>query len=374
MAERMKLVSLFSTENGADKQYTVWIEPHGAGFVVQAQWGPRGGTVQSGAKTGPTPVSMEKAEAVYAKTVKEKIAKGYHAGEDAPAFSQVDGAKDSGLRPMLLTDATEVGPEPYILSDDWAAQQKMNGKRIIIRADHGKVTGVNRRGLECPIPKVVADYFKTWEDVFTFDGELIGDVYYAFDALEKHTDLRGLSMETRFKSLVAVIGRAGPVRYVPLIFGKEGKRALVVELRDGRREGVVFKNIHAVYEPGRVERLALSSAVKVKFYKEASLLILGWTDKSSIRVAARDFQPNGDKQHVFVGNVTVPEKHVVQINGALAGKSAAIVRVRYLYATANRILYQPNLDPDSAGRVIRDDVAEADQLLSLKLEGKGEEE
>lgn len=126
-------VSLYCTEGNADKVYTIWIEDRGKGlFTVEVQWGRRGGSVQSGSKTQ-QPTILSVAESIYDKTIAEKKAKGYHEGEDAPAFSQVEGAVDSGLRPMLLTDSTDEGEAKYVESDEWAAQEKVNGRRLLIR-------------------------------------------------------------------------------------------------------------------------------------------------------------------------------------------------------------------------------------------------
>jgi len=355
--------TLYCTEGGADKQYTIWVEPKGDQFVVQAQWGPRGGSVQSGTKT-PVPVAEAKADAVYDKTVKEKAAKGYHPGVDAPAFSQVDGATDSGLRPMLLTDASEEGPDRFIESPEWAAQEKMNGKRIMVRASEGRVIGVNRRGLECPIPATISKTFKL--AAVTLDGEMIGDVYHVFDAINlSGEDVTAATAEARHHALSMYQRKfqwwtSDVVQVVPLIFGREGKRSLTDELRDKRREGVVFKRVDAAYQPGKIENVQKAIAVKCKFYSEVAAIVRRWTDKSSIEVGLRD-----KEEITSVGKVTVAAKYVCQI------KAGDVVRVRYLYATPNRILYQANLDPTGDGSVLADQ-SSPDSLASLKLEGKEE--
>jgi len=240
-----------------------------------------------------------------------------------------------------------------------------------------KVTGVNRRGLECPIPKAVADASWPWaKGAHVFDGEMVGEEYHIFDQLESGgVDLRSSGAADRHRFLISLIGEGigETVRTVPLVTSQDSKSSLVDMLRNLRREGIVFKRLDAPYTAGRIENLKKATAVKVKFYAEASLLILGWTDKSSIRVAACNLD-NGSKGHAYVGKVTVPAKYAGQINAALSAAGAPLVRVRYLYATPNLILYQPNLDPDSTGSVIRDDMTEADLIESLKLEGKEEEE
>lgn len=59
-------------EGSSNKDYAIWIEPKGDGFVVPFLFGPIGGTKQAGCKT-PKPVSMEEAEKVLGKIVKEKL-------------------------------------------------------------------------------------------------------------------------------------------------------------------------------------------------------------------------------------------------------------------------------------------------------------
>lgn len=83
MPEIMKregCVTLYCTEGGSDKQYTVWLEEKDGCWIVSAQWGRRGGSVQSGTKT-PRPVSREEAEAVYWRVQNEKVRKGYRMEE-----------------------------------------------------------------------------------------------------------------------------------------------------------------------------------------------------------------------------------------------------------------------------------------------------
>lgn len=365
-AERINCVSLFNREGGADKQYTLWIEPSGDGFLIQTQWGPRGGWVQSACKT-PAPVPMAKAQAVYDKLIKEKKAKGYVAGEDAPAFSQTEGAVDTGIRPMLLTPATEDDLQQFIEDDAWVGQEKLNGKRIMLKIENGKVTGVNRRGLECPIPEVISESLKTFESKAVLDGELIGDVYHAFDLLELVGDWRATRFGKRHDALLEHFAGLKNVRLVPRVFGMVEKTFLASDLRIRRKEGVVFKLLGGCYEPGRRENLKKAIAVKIKFYAEIAARVLGWHKaKKSIEVGAYDPET---KKMVSIGWVTVPAKYEDQIKGGVGG----MVRVRYLYATPGKQLYQAQLDPTADGSVLAD-TGLADPITSLKYEGKGEED
>lgn len=356
-------ITMTCTIGGSNKQYTMWLEEKGGGWTVQYQFGPIGGWVKGGTKTA-SPVTLEKAKKIYDGILKEQRGKGYVQGEDAPAFSQTEGAVDSGLRPMLLTPDEEENLEKYIKDPDWGAQQKLNGKRNMLRVKGGKVEGINRRGLVCPIPKAVESAFASMKNDHTFDGELVGDVYHVFDVIESASlkDPANVSYQTRHEGVQYLVGLVGSshVQVVPFVCGETAKRDLVKALQDGKREGVVFKRRDSFYVPGKIDNLKKASAVKIKFYSEGSFLVLDWNkDTSSVEVAAMD-----SKKAVSVGNVTIPAKYAGQV------RKGDVLRVRYLYATPADQLYQPSLDADDAGSVVAD--GSADKLSSLKHEGKDE--
>jgi len=209
---------------------------------------------------------------------------------------------------------------------------------------------------------------------------MIGDVYHAFDLLleddgvSKEICLKARTAANRHYRLVTVLKPflGDSMKVVDLVVPMESKRTFVALLRNTRKEGVVFKKLDAPYVPGKVENLAKATAVKVKFYSEGTFLVIAWNDKSSVQIAAYDDQ---GIETIQVGNVTVPAKYVDQINEAMGHEvkgKRVLIRVRYLYATEARILYQPNLDPDDAGCVVRDSVDQVTRRSDLKLEGKDE--
>lgn len=364
MTKVLNKVSLYCKEGGSDKQYTMWLEEKDGGFLVNFNYGPRGGWVKDGTKT-PEPVSKAEAEKIYEKKLKEQKGKGYTIGEDAPAFSQVEDAKDSGLRPMLLTQDDEENLEKYIADDNWCAQQKLNGKRIMIKVVKKVVTGVNKRGLECPIPEVIKKAFEKVSENIETDGELIGDVYHVFD-VQSHGGPYG----ARLNAVGALphITDDSHIRFLPSYAGEKNKRAFVEKMKKEKKEGVVFKRLDAPYEPGRRNDLKKAIAVKVKFYKAVSPVVMGWKkDKQSIEVGLRE-KVEGERmpQVTSVGWVTVPTKYVEQVE---VGKP---IRVRYLYATPAKQLYQAHLDPTDDGLVMADQVL-ADPITDLQYEGKEDE-
>jgi bifunctional non-homologous end joining protein LigD len=250
----------------------------------------------------------------------------------------------------------------YLADPDWGAQEKLNGKRILIRAEAGQITAGNRRGLECIIPKGVAEALSA-TDAF-LDGEMVGNHYFAFDLLEDGQEsLRKDDYVLRHSRLVQ---RFGPsffpqVQIVPLSYQPHQKRKLFEVLKAKNAEGIVFKRLGGTgYLPGKVENLARAHAVKVKFYASAECMVLGWNgDRQSIALGVYTAQGT----LVPIGNVTVPTKYVRQIS------VGGVVQVRYLYATPGHQLYQPSLD-SSSGTIVRADKAPAECLLGqLKYEG-----
>jgi bifunctional non-homologous end joining protein LigD len=364
-AKTAEKITLYCNEGGSDKQYTAWLEAQGSGWTVQFQYGPRGGWVKGDTKTK-KPVPFDEAKEIYEKLLKEKRAKGYREGEDAPAFSQTPDAVDGGVRPMLLTPDDEANLDKYVRDPAWGAQPKLNGKRIIARIRAGKVDGINRRGLLCPIPKALETALSALKNDHTLDGELVGDIYHVFDVIESTSlkDPMNIPCETRHAGMQFVLSdvKSPYVQIVPFAVGERAKREMVGKLREGRKEGVVFKRIgdNSPYLPGKVENLKKSIAVKIKFYTEGSFYVVDWkSGVSSVQVAALD-----GKKLVPVGNVTVAAKYADQV------KAGRVIRIRYLYATPADQLYQPCLDPTDDGSVVAD--GPADKLGSLKHEGKDE--
>ena len=72
----MKSTSLHFSEGTSDKEYHIQLEQHGSGYVVNFQYGRRGGPLKDGTKT-PTPVTLAEAEKIYNSLLNEKIKKGY---------------------------------------------------------------------------------------------------------------------------------------------------------------------------------------------------------------------------------------------------------------------------------------------------------
>jgi bifunctional non-homologous end joining protein LigD len=302
--------------------YKAEVAPSGEGWIVNFWFGPRTGTLQSGTKTK-APVSKDEALKIWERVVREKKAKGYHEGTDAPAYTESDGSsRDTGLRPMLLTPATEEELMTFLGDPEWGAQEKLNGKRILIRSAKGTVVAANRRGLACSIPKEVASWLAECEGVF--DGEMVGSTYIPFDLLEAQGgDCRSAGYEDRHAMLRFLLAGRKGIAPAPLAFTAAEKRSLYDALKRRNAEGIVFKRLAgAGYTPGAVVNLARAHAVKIKFYASLECEVIGWNSgRQSIGLGVYD----ASGELVCVGNVTVPMKYATDI------VARSVVQVRYLY-------------------------------------------
>jgi len=383
-----KFTLFHNTSPGHEKQYTLWIEATESGadtYNVCYEFGPIGEWLQSGVKT--FKATLKEAERIFTEIAEEKLTKGYvamttrppslnrvavrakfaggKAEADAPEQDKGKKAKSKDHKPMLLTAADEDALESYIKSDEWGAQEKVNGKRAMFDfVSPEEMALVNRRGVGRTVPASMVKTFKDHTVHVFLDGELVGDVYHVFDMLEEgDADLTALPYSERFSRLKkAALPWGKSLKLVELETKPDEKRELVKSLRKGRKEGVVFKKLSAPYKAGKTDSLAKSNAVKIKFWNEGEFVVMSWNgDKASVKIGAYGFH----KDLAAVGNVTVPDKYADKIKGG------EVIRVRYLYATDGDVLYQPTLAPDENGEVVRDDKRATDCTVDqLRYEGK----
>jgi len=349
----MKQISLFFKSGSSDKEYHAQLEPKGSGFVVNFQYGRRGSTLTAGTKT-PSPVPIAKAEAIYDKLVQEKMAKGYTQGESGTPYVGTDKEeRATGNTPQLLNPIEESEVEKYLADPAWGAQEKKDGKHVMIDRKEGKVVASNRKGLQIGIPETVVESLD-WDALL--DGEMIGDVYHVFDLLDgKHGKSGGYKLRHADLSALHELQFIGHcVKLVPLAVTEKEKRDLYSRLKKEGREGIVFKKLDAPYVPGRPN--SGGNMLKFKFYATASCVVgPGRAGKRSIGLL---LMKGGDM--VSVGNCTVPANQPVPAEDS-------IVEIRYLYSYPDGSLYQPVL------LGVRDDI-DLDACSVKQLKYKAEEE
>ena len=137
-------VTLYYREGNSNKVYQCAIEPAGAGFVVNFAYGRRGSTLNTGTKTS-VPVDYAAARRLCEKLVREKKAKGYTEGPAGTPYQHSE-PKVAGVLPQLLNPIGESELPDLLANDDWCAQEKFDGKRLLVRKQGAAIEGINIPG------------------------------------------------------------------------------------------------------------------------------------------------------------------------------------------------------------------------------------
>lgn len=324
-------ISLYFRQGGSDKEYHASIEPKDGQFVVNFAYGRRGSTLQTGTKTT-SPVDFQTATNIFTKLVTEKKSKGYTEGEAATPYQHTDKQERvSDILPQLLNPIEESELEKLIQDDDWCAQEKFDGRRILLHKSGAAIHGINRKGLFVGLPSPVVVAAHALPGDFTLDGESVGETLHVFDLLmHKGHDLRPAPFRVRVTDLLHLLAssESQPIRVAPLAWSEREKRQLLAKLRAENKEGIVFKHHNAPYVAGRPA--SGGSHLKHKFYATVSAVVDTINAKRSIGIKL--LKAN---RWVTCGNVTIPANHVVPAHGA-------VVEIRYLYAfRESGCLYQP---------------------------------
>jgi len=341
-------VSLYYREGSSDKVYQAAIEPAGSQFVVNFAYGRRGSTMTTGTKTS-SPVDYAAAKKIYGKLVSEKKTKGYTEGANGTPYQHTD-KRPSGILPQLLNPVEEAEVELLLRDDNYCAQEKFDGRHLLVRKQDDDLEGINKKGFVVGLPQTVANELRSVADSFIPDGESIGDDYHAFDLLEYNGEnLRVLPYRIRLARLIDLLlltrSDFKHIRLVQTAFSTQQKTELYQRLRRENREGIVFKRLDAPYVPGRPN--SGGPQLKFKFVTTLSAVVAKINVQRSVELGLF----NG-RSLVSCGNITIPANHEIPTVGT-------VVDARYLYAAEDSgVLYQPvYLGP-------RDDVDPGECLVS----------
>jgi bifunctional non-homologous end joining protein LigD len=225
----------------------------------------------------------------------------------------------------LLNPITEDDVSLYLMDDRWCAQEKFDGKRMLLRKSGDELVAVNRDGLSVGFPQAYATRLAAVPGNFVIDGESIGETFYAFDLLENAAgDLRSASYRVRLTALQRQFGRVGSCVVVAETGRGNRKAAFMQALKAAGKEGIVFKHLDAEWSAGRPA--SGGTALKCKFWATCSCVVAKVNARRSVELAL-----DGRS----VGNVTIPPNHEMPAAGQ-------IVEIRYLYVTGpGGSLYQP---------------------------------
>ena len=352
----IQTIRLYFKAGGSDKEYQANIDPKDNGYVVNFAYGRRGTTLQTGTKTS-SPVDLATATRVFTKLVTEKKVKGYTEGEAGTPYQQTEKEnRVSTILPQLLNPIDESELDRLIGDDNWCAQEKFDGRRILVQKEGAAIHGINRKGLFVGLPSPVVVAAHALPGDFILDGESVGEKLHVFDLLRLNgEDTRALPYHTRLAALLNLLasGQQRPIHYADTAWKAEEKRRLLTTLRAENKEGIVFKHIEAPYVAGQPNIGGMQ--VKYKFYATLSAVVHVINAQRSIQIKLL----NGT--WASAGNVTIPANHSIPAHGQ-------VVEVRYLYAfRESGCLYQP------VYLGVRDDVLPTECLTS-QLKFKNDEE
>ncbi len=344
-------VALYFKQGSSDKVYHASIEEAGHNnFVVNFAFGRRGSTLKTGTKTK-TAVDYDSAKKIYEKLVKSKIAEGYIIGAEGTHYTNAD-TQDMGIQCQLLNFIEESEVAQFIHDDAWWAQEKYDGKRMLIQKTD-TVTAINRKGSSVGAPEPILQSAEAVSPTYLIDGEAVGETLFAFDLLEiDGKNIRAMAYSQRLLQLEK-LGVQGSIIVVETAKTAQEKTQLYDRLRTSNGEGMVFKKHTAPYTAGRPN--SGGTQVKFKFYATLSAVVTKINEARSVAVALFD-----GGALMGVGNVTIPpNKEIPAVN--------AIIEVRYLYAYPGGSLYQPTYIG------VREDLR-AEDCVSSQLKYKRESE
>lgn len=236
--------------------------------------------------------------------------------------------------PNLANSVDFVEFGTYALDPHFYFEQKLDGVRLAVMVNNGKVTGINRSGGETPVDRVIAKALANVLGEWIFDGEWVDDIFWVFDLpLAPNIELR-TPYALRRESLDAIVPVLSErthdtIRLLPTHRTAEAKVAITRWVVEHNAEGLMIKDTRGTYMSGRRSNAML----KAKLVETAECVVLevGREDKQSVAVGLYE-----DGVLVDVGSVKVRERVLSTI------KPGDVIEVAYLYATReNRRLYQP---------------------------------
>ncbi len=339
-ATQTQRVTLYYREGSSDKVYQASIEPKGELFLVNFAFGRRGSTLQTGTKTS-SPVDYQTAKNTLDRLVREKMAKGYTPGPEGTPYQHTEAEeRATGILPQLLNPIDESQVNRFLNDPAWCAQEKFDGRRMLLRKQGDQVTAINRKGLAIGLLSSIGASAQKIPGDFLLDGECVGERFYVFDALQiANLDLRREPYQKRLVALLNLLGLAMQRDLVMAYttFAVAQKRDLFNWLKRENKEGIVFKRLNAPYSPGRPA--SGGPAFKFKFHATVSAVVSKVNPQRSVELRLLNCQG-----WVPIGNVTIPSNQPVpEVGWVVNGTSRQNPRPHHypwapIYAAANAML------------------------------------
>jgi hypothetical protein len=285
--------TLYSRQGTSNKFYTVKLEEREGLWFLSGISGPIGGTAKTQIKLGGKGVDYATGLKAYNSLIREKLTggSGYEVGDAAaPLHVAADAPTSASNLPthMLLIDMEKGDLKRLVNDPQWIFELKHDGHRCRITVEDGVVTAMSRQNLSMSLPKGVVERIKGTNGVF--DGELVKDVYYAFDIL-MHNDVElwrePATVRADYLLKLFPITQSAVVG-TDYADTPEAKQHLHDWAHEHGFEGIVAKK-NIAYAPSKS-----GFALRLKFRKSASVICVGQHgDKSSFDMALFDGSRRG---------------------------------------------------------------------------------
>lgn len=243
----------------------------------------------------------------------------------------------------------------YVRDDRWVMSQKVDGVRLLVSVEDGKVRLLNRKGdpLTKAVPPGIARQAAQLPGSWCLDGELFDGTLYVFDLPSAGNTIDPSDpYEVRRHALERIFEVWQPTGIVllPVARTPEQKAQLVANVEAAAGEGVMLNDADARYRPGQRSRAVL----KVKFWNSCDCFVtavrLNGKDNMSLAV----FDEHGTERKVAECTALAGDGGRIQVGD--------VVEVKYLYAVDRQ---QPRLVQPTYPKIRTDkDAAECllDQL------------
>lgn len=190
-------------------------------------------------------------------------------------------------------------PVEVLLSNDLLVmQEKLNGRRGMVRVKDGVASFFNRIGEKRPLPYFLKNSFRPLKGDYLFDGEVLGKQFHVFDLTESPHLRENASWAERNKVLLSLEGLPG-LSMVQTFWGGQ-KPTAFQRMKESHAEGVVFKDQRAPYRGGRTD-----SWIKYKFVHDVDCVV------TAVRPTGRD----NLELAVYAGQTLVPVGKVSALSG-----------------------------------------------------------
>ncbi len=226
---------------------------------------------------------------------------------------------------MLLNDAglNISNLKSAISNNEYCIQQKIDGQRILVSVNDGKVTYYTRNGDVLLLKGGYHSYFAKYINCnYVFDGEFAGETLWLFDFIDLNKPKE--IYKNRLEQLNSLINITKTVKILPTALTTLDKLSLTKSVIKNYGEGVVFKKLDKPYTWNK------RIGYKFKFYNDIDAFVISeHSIKNSIEVGVF----SSDKKTINLGSVKW-DRHV---------ESNDVFIIKYLYATPENKLYQPSI-------------------------------